>query len=77
MHLAGRLGESGAECAAVQRDAHSARLLGAGPADGLAVTYWREVYPLMPDSYRSEQCRTGGSMDEGLADAPWLAPLGP
>jgi hypothetical protein len=78
MHLAGRLGESEAECAAVQRDAHTARLLGAEPADaaGLAATYWREVYPLMPDRYRSEQCQAGGSMDERRADAPWLAPPG-
>jgi hypothetical protein len=79
MHLSGRLSEAGAECAAVQRDAHTARLLGAEPADGarLAVRYWREVYPLMPDGYRSEQCQAGGSMDEGLGDAPWLAPPGP
>jgi hypothetical protein len=79
MHLSGRLGEAGAECAAVQRDAHTARLLGAEPADAawLAAGYWREVYPLMPGSYRSEQCRPGGSMDERLADAPWLAPPGP
>jgi hypothetical protein len=79
MHLAGRLGEAGAECAAVQRDARTARLLGAGPADaaGLAASYWRGVYPLMPERYRSEQCRAGGPMDEGLADAPWLAPSGP
>jgi hypothetical protein len=79
MHLAGRLDEAGAECAAVQRDAHTARLLGAGPADaaGLAATYWRDVYPLMPDSYRSGQCRAGGSLDERTPDAPWLASPGP
>ena len=78
MHLAGRLGEAGAECAAVQRDAHTARLLGAGPADaaGLAASYWRDVYPLMPGPYRSEDCRAGGPMDEGTADAPWLASPG-
>ncbi|HJU00417.1 MAG TPA: hypothetical protein VJ966_04325, partial [Actinomycetes bacterium] len=66
------------ECAAVQRDAHTARLLGAEPraAAGLAAGYWREVYPLMPGGYRSEQCRPGGSLDERLADAPWLAPPG-
>jgi hypothetical protein len=78
MHLSGRLGESEAECAAVQRDARTARLLGAEPADaaGLAATYWRQVYPLMPDRYRSEQCQASGSLDERLADAPWLAPPG-
>jgi hypothetical protein len=76
MHLAGRLSEAGAECAAVQRDARTARLLGAEPADAarLAATYWSEVYPLMPGGYRSEQCQAGGSMDEALGDAPWLAP---
>ena len=77
MHLSGRLDEAVAECAAVQRDAQTARLLGAGPADAaaLAAAYWRNVYPLMPDGYRSGECRAGGAMDERLADAPWLAPL--
>ena len=76
MHLAGTLEEAAAECAAVQRDAHTARLLGAPApaAAALAVTYWRELYPRMPDSYRSSQCQAGGALDEGLADAPWLAP---
>jgi hypothetical protein len=76
MHLSGRLDEAVAECAAVQRDAHTARLLGAGPAEaaGLAAAYWRNLYPLMPDGYRSGQCRPGGAMDERLPDAPWLAP---
>ena len=75
MHLSGRLGEAAAECGAVQRDAHTARLLGARPADAasLAVAYWRNIYPLMPDGYRSGDCRPGGPLDEGLADAPWLA----
>jgi hypothetical protein len=75
MHLSGRLDEAAAECAAVQRDAHTARLLGARPADAaaLAAAYWRNIYPLMPDGYRSGDCRPGGPLDEGLADAPWLA----
>lgn len=77
MHLSGRLDEAAAECAAVQRDAHTARLLGARPGDAaeLAATYWRNIYPLMPDGYRSGDCRPGGPLDEGLADAPWLAPV--
>ena len=74
MHLSGRLGEAAAERAAVQRDAHTARLLGAGAAAALAAAYWRNVYPLMPDGYRSLDCRAGGPMDERLADAPWFAP---
>ena len=44
MHLAGRLDEAAAKCAAVQRDARTARLLGAAGADaaGLAAAYWRD-----------------------------------
>ena len=77
MHLSGRLDEAVAECAAVQRDAHTARLLGAGDTDAseLAAAYWRNIYPLMPDGYRSSDCRSGGAMDERLADAPWLASI--
>jgi hypothetical protein len=79
MHLSGRLAEAVAECAAVQRDAQTARLLGARPADAaeLAAAYWRNIYPLMPDSYRSGECRPGGAMDERLPDAPWLASMPP
>lgn len=79
MHLSGRLAEAVAECAAVQRDAQTARLLGARPADAaeLAAAYWRNIYPLMPDSYRSGECRPGGAMDERLPDAPWLASIRP
>ena len=75
MHLSGRLNEAAAECAAVQRDAHTARLLGAPDAAAaeLAAAYWRNVYPLMPDGYRSADCRPGGALDERLADAPRLA----
>jgi hypothetical protein len=77
MHLSGRLDEAAAECAAVQRDARTARLLGAADADaaGLAAAYWHDLYPLMPDGYRSPECRSGGALDERLADAPWLAPM--
>jgi hypothetical protein len=77
MHLSGRLDEAVAECAAVQRDARTARLLGAADVDaaGLAVAYWHDLYPLMPDGYRSPDCRPGGDLDEHLADAPWLASL--
>ena len=77
MHLSGRLNEAAAECAAVQRDAHTARLLGApdAAAGELAAAYWRNIYPLMPDGYRSPECRSGGALDERLADASWLAPM--
>jgi hypothetical protein len=77
MHLSGRLGEAEAECAAVQRDTRTARLLGSPAADAaaLAAAYWHDLYPLMPEGYRSPECRAGGAMDERLPDAPWLAPL--
>ncbi|HEV8164058.1 MAG TPA: hypothetical protein VGR74_06370, partial [Actinomycetota bacterium] len=77
MHLSGRLGEAQAECAAVQRDAETARLLGSALADAarLAAAYRHDLYPLMPAGYRSPDCRPGGPLDEHLADAPWLAPL--
>jgi hypothetical protein len=79
MHMSGLLDKAVAECAAVQRDAQTARLLGARPADAaaLAAAYWANIYPLMPDRHRSGECRPGGVMDERLADAPWLAPPGP
>ncbi len=73
MHMAGQTDEARAECAAVQRDRTTARLLGAsdGDARDLALRYWHEVYPWMPDGYRSDECRSGGSLDEHLDSAPW------
>ena len=75
-HMAGLTGESGAECAAVQRDASTARLLGATPAQAstLAAAYWSEAYPRMPEDYRSAECRAGGAMDEHRPEAPWASP---
>jgi hypothetical protein len=73
MHMRGVAAEAAAECAAVQRDAATARLLGAAPeqARALAGAYWAKVYPAMPPEYRSARCGAGQSMDEGLPDAPW------
>lgn len=75
MHLASIRNEADAECAAVQRDAQTARLLGASPADAraLAAAYYEQVYPRMADDYRSAECRPGGVLDEGGEDAPWVA----
>jgi hypothetical protein len=75
MHMAGIVDEAAAECAAVQRDALTARLLGASTADArlLAARYWRTVYPAMPPDYRSAACGPGRSLDERGADAPWAA----
>ena len=73
MHMAGITVEADAECAAMQRDARMARLLGADPqeARALAETYWRSVFPRMPDAYSSADCRAGGRLDEHLPDPPW------
>ena len=74
-HMAGSTSESIAECQAVQRDALTARLLGATAeqASALAGRYWTEVYPRMPVEYQSRDCRLGGPLDEHLADAPWAS----
>jgi hypothetical protein len=73
MHMAGITSEATAECAAMQRDARLAELLGASSvaAQALAVSYWTTQYPHMPDDYRSADCRAGGALDEHLAEAPW------
>ncbi len=76
MHMAGETNEVVAECQAVQRDARTAQLLGADPvqAGRLAAAYWREVYPSMPDTYRSPDCAPGGVLDERIAAAAWSTP---
>jgi hypothetical protein len=73
MHMRGQRDEAAAECAALQRDALTARLMGANAAEAaaLARAYWTTAYPRMPDEYRSSSCAADGVMDEKLADAPW------
>ena len=73
MHLAGRLVEADAECAALQRDAWVAQQLGATPAQGkeLAERYWREVYPRMPDAYTDRACAPDAELDESPGDGIW------
>ena len=73
MHMRGLTDEAGAECAAVQRDELTAKLLGADDAEAraLARRYWLLDYPQMPDDYRSGDCKPGGAMDEHLVSAPW------
>jgi hypothetical protein len=73
MHMAGITNEARAECAAVQRDARMAELLGADPAEAheLARAYWVSVYPRMADDYVSGDCHAGGRLDERLPDPPW------
>ncbi len=73
MHMAGQTNEALTECAALQRDAATARLLGANASDAaaLARAYWRSVYPFMPDDYRDGTCAQGGRLDERIGDGPW------
>jgi hypothetical protein len=72
-HMAGTTDEARAECEAMQRDAAAAALLGATPAQAweLARSYWRDVYPQMPEGYVTGDCRAGGPLDEGIDSAPW------
>lgn len=76
IHMTGVTDEAETECLAVQRDAEMARLLGAAPADAyeLAAYYWTNVYPRMPDAYRSGECRNGGELDANHPGAPWDPP---
>jgi len=59
MHMAGTAIEWEAECLAVQNDQRMAELLGASSdaAADLARSYWTDVYPHMPDEYRSAECK--------------------
>jgi hypothetical protein len=72
-HLAGVVDEARAECEAVQRDAATARLLGAHEADALRLArlYWGVEYRDLPEGYRSADCAPGGRWDEHLPDPPW------
>lgn len=73
IHMSGVTNESETECLALQRNAQMAELLGASPdaARSLAAHYWDVVYPRMPDSYRSDECRPGGALDRNLPAPPW------
>jgi hypothetical protein len=73
VHMMGETNEAVTECLAMQRNAEMSRALGAASeqARALAVAYWRDVYPSMPDNYRSHECGPGLSLDAGFADPPW------
>ena len=73
MHMAGYTNEAETECLAVQRDAETARLLGASPEDAarLAALYWARIYPAMPAGYRTPDCRPSGLLDLHGPDVPW------
>jgi hypothetical protein len=75
VHTSGEKSEALTECNAVQRDAETARRLGAtdARARALAWLYWKTVYPDMPDGYRDAECAPGGTLDEALPTSPWVA----
>jgi hypothetical protein len=73
IHVTGVREEAATECKAMQLDAGMATLLGAElqAAEELAISYWRDIYPWMPASYRSDECVPGGALDAGRPDSPW------
>jgi hypothetical protein len=73
MHLAGIRDEAMTECAAVQRDSRTAMLLGADESQAMALAsaYWQQIYPLMPDAYRTADCGSRLRLDERLGMGPW------
>jgi hypothetical protein len=81
-HEAAHLGQAGAseshaECDAVQTTERAARLLGVdGPyARWMAALDWEHLYPRLPSSYRTDDCRPGGPLDLGLPEG-WPTPTG-
>jgi hypothetical protein len=72
-HLRGVASEAAAECYAIQTEAGVARRLGAGAEQGQAVAefYLRELYPHMPQTYRSDDCRNGGALDLRPESSTW------
>jgi hypothetical protein len=72
-HVRGVWNEAGAECYGMQMTRDAARRLGATRAYAakLAEVYWEELYALLPDDYRSDECRDGGAMDAHPASTVW------
>jgi len=72
-HLAGVRDEAETECSAMQRIDDVAQWLGSNPeqARSMAERYAVEVYPRMPDGYRSRDCVDGGTLDAAPDDPTW------
>lgn len=70
VHVTGQYDEAATECEAIQRDADTARLLGADDdtAEHLARIYLATSYPYMPDEYRSPGCAENGPLDLSPGD---------
>ena len=73
MHVDGARDEATTECRALQRDERTVVLLGGSPQEGaaLAERIATEVYPRMPEEYRSSECRPGGALDRTPDDGTW------
>ncbi len=73
IHVSGVTSEARTECLAMQSNAQSAELLGATPqqARALAETYWEDVFPRMPGTYRASDCYEGGELDQTPGDGIW------
>jgi hypothetical protein len=72
-HLRGILDEAETECRSLQTMAWTAQQLGATEAQGrsLARMQYEVDYPLMPEQYRSGECRDGGAGDLRPDDPRW------
>ncbi len=73
VHLSGVFDEAQTDCTAMQRTGEVARLFGGSDAwrtagEAMAAGYYAEVYPRMPDAYRSTDCRAGGRLDRTPTD---------
>jgi len=73
MHVAGERSEATTECRALQSDARTVVLLGGTATQGsaLATRILDDVYPTMPEEYRSSECHAGGALDRTPDDASW------
>jgi hypothetical protein len=75
LFAAGTQTDAVAECYAMQETAPLTRLLRStvkpATARALALLAWTQVYPRMPDSYRSPDCRDGGPLDLNPSSSVW------
>ena len=73
MHVKGARDEATTECRALQHDERAVVLLGGSSEQGgtLAERIATEVYPRMPEEYRSSECRAGGALDQTPDDGTW------
>jgi hypothetical protein len=73
MHVAWVDEEAEAECLGAQFADETAVELGASKdyARKLARRYWERMYPLLPEEYRSPECRDGGELDIHPTSSVW------